>query len=456
MLINRYHYYKVVFMKKIIYLVASLFLLCACTDDQGDVMSIEQNADESSLQSSKLSLQQALSYAKMFGSGMEKNDHPESTTRSAVPFSKVVADVDFYIENGDTLLYAVNYVNDEGYVLIAGDNSSFPILAHSNMGSLAFSDIPGDSPMAMFVSAAKERVKDNVEHQTSMDTDYFDNWKDLGRCGYEYEILVNDNEPLAQTRGRENSSGKKSIYPYTGKELDAWCQEGGYNMSAPNRACIGCPALSIGMLMYDTSLRTTGNSTVTYPSFDYTDAQDLRAVTTVTETSRKLRQIADKIPGYEWGRKKDEGSGASDDAIKSGLRKLGYKNAKYVNYNFETLYKNLSFKGTNSLGQQTEYNRGVLIAASAYTGREYVGHIWFCDGYYEQSYTVTKKYRGRVVSSWTEYDDRIYMNWGWGPDGGNGWYLATDNVWSSSEGNPSVALKINPIIFVNLSNYVRP
>ena len=33
---------------------------------------------------------------------------------------------------------------------------------------------------------------------------------------------------------------------------------------------------------------------------------------------------------------------------------------------------------------------------------------------------------------------------------------ATDNVWSSSEGNPSVALKINPIIFVNLSNYVRP
>lgn len=443
-------------MKRFFYFVASLFLLFSCTEDQMDVMPSEKMADEAPLQNSKLSLQQALSYAKMFGSGMEMNEYPESATRSAIPFSKVVSDVDFYIENGDTLLYAVNYVNDEGYVLIAGDNSSFPILAHSNVGNMTFSHIPADSPMAMFVAAAKERVKGSIKSKSSMGTDYFDNWKDLGRKGYEYEIVVNNNEPLPQTRGRQNSSGKESIYPYTGKDLDYWCQEGGYNRCAPNLACIGCPALSIGMLMYDTAERETGNATTTYPSFNYNDKRDLRTVTTVTETAQKLRQIADKIPNYDWGRKKDEGSGAADDDIKAGLRKLGYKNATYVRYNFETLYKNLSFKGVDNSGREKTYNRGVLIAASARTSGGYVGHIWFCDGYYEQSYTVTKKYYGNRTKTWTEYDDRIYMNWGWGPDGGNGWYLATDNVWSSTEGNPSVPLKISPILFTNLSTYVRP
>ena len=214
--------------------------------------------------------------------------------------------MDFYIEDGDTLLYAVNYMNDEGYVLIAGDNSSFPILGHSNQGNLQFSDISDESPMAMFISAMKNRVKNNIHNGTSTETDYFDNWKDLGRSGYEYEITVNDNEPQAQTRGRKSSSGKKSIYPYTGKDLDYWCQEGGYNMCAPNRACIGCPAISIGMLMYDTSQRMLGNVTPTYPSFNYTDMRDLKNVTTVTETARKLRQIDDSIPNYDWGKRRTQ------------------------------------------------------------------------------------------------------------------------------------------------------
>ncbi|SEV99080.1 Peptidase C10 family protein [Prevotella aff. ruminicola Tc2-24] len=439
-------------MKRFFYLVASLFLLYSCSEDQTDMVQNENLADEVTFENSKLSLRQALSYASMFNPGMEKNDSPESLTRSVDPIAKVVSDVDFYIEDGDTLLYAVNYMNDEGYVLIAGDNSSFPILGHSNQGNLQFSDISDESPMAMFISAMKNRVKNNIHNGTSTETDYFDNWKDLGRSGYEYEITVNDNEPQAQTRGRKSSSGKKSIYPYTGKDLDYWCQEGGYNMCAPNRACIGCPAISIGMLMYDTSQRMLGNVTPTYPSFNYTDMRDLKNVTTVTETARKLRQIADSIPNYDWGKKKDAGSGAMPEDILTGLKKLGYKNARLASYDFETVYNNLSFTGINYFGNEATFYRGVLLGAISYDG--YGGHIWFCDGYYEQSYTVTKKFLGIKVKSWTEYDDRLYMNWGWGPDGGNGWYLATDNVWSSIEGNPDVRFKYDPKMYINLSTYV--
>ena len=66
-------------------------------------------------------------------------------------------------------------------------------------------------------------------------------------------------------------------------------------MYAPNQACIGCPAISIGMLMYDTSQRLLGNSTSTTPYFYYYDKRDLSAVTDYTDTARKLRQIADRI-----------------------------------------------------------------------------------------------------------------------------------------------------------------
>lgn len=59
----------------------------------------------------------------------------------------------------------------------------------------------------------------------------------FGKDGYEYEVELSDDEPKpesSQTRSsrRKDSSGKKSIYPYTGKDLNYWCQEGGYNFYA--------------------------------------------------------------------------------------------------------------------------------------------------------------------------------------------------------------------------------
>lgn len=49
------------------------------------------------------------------------------------------------------------------------------------------------------------------------------------------------------------------------------------------------------------------------------------------------------------------------------------------------------------------------------------------------------------------------MNWGWGTDGGNGWYSATDNdVWSSLDTKKSYYLKSLPQMFINLSYYEYP
>ena len=154
-------------------------------------------------------------------------------------------------------------------------------------------------------------------------------------------------------------------------------------------------------------------------------------------------------------KQKNAESGATPADIQTGLRSIGFTNATLTDYNFETLYANLKFKGINYFGNEQEYTRGILLGAFHTNANG--GHIWFCDGYYEQSFKVTKKFIGIKVKSWTEYDDRLYMNWGWGKDNGNGWYAANESVWTTLEGNKQpVYYKRLPKMYINLSTYVRP
>lgn len=429
------------------------FCMFSCTNQLLDGDLNKSDSNEEPIASSKLSTQQAKAYASMFSSYLDENDSPDAKSRSVLNKEKELDNIDYLIENGDTLLYSFNYKNNEGFIIIAGDNSSFPIVAHSKEGNLRFSTLDKDNPLNLFVSSYKNRVKKDIKDSDIYDNEYYENWKDLGHEGYEYEIIPTNNEPVfVESRGRrENSTGKASIYPYTGKDLNYWCQEGGYNYYANSGTPIGCPAIAIGMLLYDTSERILGNSTSTYPSFGYYDMYDIKSTTGPTDTALKLRQIADNIPSYSYT---VNGSGASPQNVLAGLKRLGYKNAQLVSYNFETLYNNLSFKGYNYFGEETTFNRGVLIAA--YQNQYGGGHIWFCDGYYEQSYTVTKKFMGIKIKSWKEYDDRLYMNWGWGANGGNGWYCATDDIWTSLEGNSNINLKYNAKMYINLGNYENP
>lgn len=436
-------------MKKIL-----LFLFCAtflfsCSDQEMlDSEKLSQKQETNSSSSVQLSLTQAKAYAGLFHKQLDEKS--SLTTRSSAYQEPSIQSIDFLIDGKDTLLYAINYAGNNGYILLAGSNNSFPIIAHSNTGNIDLYNIEENNPLSLVIKSYKSKIKKELS-STTIPSDYFEEWKDLGKKGFDYEVEPTNNEPLPQTATRarrKNSSGKKSIYPYTGRDLDYWCQEGGYNYYADHQYPIGCPAIAIGMLMYDTSTRPLGNSQSTYPSFYSSDKVDVKSKKE-TSLAKKLRQIADSIPNYDY---KPSGSGASPDNILIGLHKLGYKKAQLVNYDFETLYKNLSFNGKDYFGKDDVFYRGVLIGANRSDGG---GHIWFCDGYYEQSYTVKKKFLGIKIKSWTEYDDRLYMNWGWGPNKGNGWYCATDDIWTSLD-NKSQYFNFLPKIFINLSYYEYP
>lgn len=201
--------------------------------------------------------------------------------------------------------------------------------------------------------------------------------------------------------------------------------------------------------MYDTSNRFLGNFQQTFPLFSLSDTRDITDTQKGTGLAQRLRQIADSIPNYTFS---PNGSGANARDILKGLHRLGYTKAEYKNYEFEELYRNLTFDGFGYFGTKQKFQRGVLLASSGYPS----GHIWFCDGYYEQGYVVTKKRFLRKTKRWNEYEDCLYMNWGWGKDGGNGWYTADGNQWYSREKNKSVGLNIYSQMFINLSTYELP
>lgn len=439
-------------------LIVTLGLYSCATNNPEDLISSEEQTYEAKLPLTKMSSQQAMLYANMLanvndGEAMIPDSRSLSNDRN-------VSDVQYYVQGGDTVIYVFNYGQNQGFLMLGADNSSNPILAQSKEGRLDLDDIDDDSYLKVFIESNALRIKDEMYNPENINNDYYEDWADLGKEGYEYIIEVADDEPSAQnTRGssrRKYSSGKTSIYPYTGKDLDYWCQEGGYNMSAPNQACIGCPAIAVSMLLYDVSDRLTGNSSSTLPSFYYMDRGDIKDLTSESSLSMKLKEVADHIPNYKWGSYKGASSGAAPLDIQTGLRNLGFINATLTSYNFETLYNQMFFKGINYFGETQDYTRGILLGAF-HTNPNIGGHIWFCDGYYEQSFKVTKKFLGIKVDSWTEYDDRLYMNWGWGKDNGNGWYAANESVWTTLEGNKqSIDFKRDPQMFINLSNYVYP
>ena len=301
-----------------------------------------------------------------------------------------------------------------------------------------------------------ERVKDQRKNPDRANLDYFDDWKDIGNRDYQYEIEPTSEVPTSRLRAmRKHSTGRKTIYPHTGKTLAHWSQEGNFNAYAPGNTVIGCPAVAIGMLLYDCAHRWGGKlENVTVPQFPtYADLATPKNEVGKS-VSRVLRQVADSIPNYGWGTQQEGGSGANARDILTGLKKLGFRHAELRPYDFETLYQNMSYKDHIYGPELFDVSRGVLIGANDLRNPS-KGHIWFCDGYYEQSFKVTKKFLFIKIKSWTEYDDRLYMNWGWGPTGGNGWFAADENTWTSIEERENY-FKYYPMMFTNLRYYTSP
>ena len=63
------------------------------------------------------------------------NDEGENKTLGVSP---EVTSMSCYVEDGDTLLYAFNYGEDDGFIVLGSVVSSYPVFGYSDKGSVDF------------------------------------------------------------------------------------------------------------------------------------------------------------------------------------------------------------------------------------------------------------------------------------------------------------------------------
>jgi len=287
--------------------------------------------------------------------------------------------------DGDTIYFAINYADDAGYILVdASLNAEVPILAFNDTGKFISTHID-ELPIGAESNENKESfwVEGNIPMLSKVENVSFN----------------------------KSSSGdkklEKEVMPNVGKKYK-WGQGNGYNNDAPNHASIGCPAVAIGMLCMHNR----------YPAcFDYSKMPTKIEGDDGTKSnplSKMLKQIADNIPNYQWGKSKDQLSGAKDNNIIEGLKKLGYKNVLAGRINISEIISNI------------QNGQAVLLAGEH--RYDYDSHIWFCDGV-AQFFCTSKEDNSdnNVITAPRIKKRRTYLYFNMGNEGKNdGWYYTQE------------------------------
>lgn len=421
-----------------------LFVLTSCqkTEDFNKNVSLVQqtiSTDKISAESIYLSVNDATNVAKIFKGA-------NSPTKS-LECMKVTSVVPITNENGNTVIYAVNFT--DGYVLISATKRFFPILAKVDHGSFSLntntgqdclvsemiqsiSTVDNDStnqvsgihwlPYEKQITLSSTKTKTNSDYYTMLDT-YLEDWYNDGRNVY-YLYNKPDNMPDDMYNSfyttAENGMAEIDGYPFrecaviTEKFVNSttqkgplvetlWGQDAPYNSLFPNHH-LGCVTIATGQIMkyfefpssYNWSQMPNSTSSSTLASFLFSLRNDLNVT--------------------------DDGTSTINNA-KNVFNDYGYS-CNIISHS-ETQTK----ASLNS--NKPVYMRGTDINDSS------IGHAWVCDGYQHSiptcEYTLylpsfnynDEPYKMDEWRSESIYDNAynlFHMNWGWDGDY-NGFFI---------------------------------
>lgn len=333
----------------------------------------------------------ALSVAKNFYSNL--NHRSVESMHSGMVYKSSFRD------SNTTAFYVVNF-DDEGFVIVAGDDKVRPILAFSTEGAFVSENIPEN--VQFFLNGYADEIKYEVENQTVVNKDVLSQWTAL----IENNII-------------EYRDGNVVVGPLIGN--NKWNQTSPYNKFCPatsggnsaygGHAAVGCAAIVMGQVIRYWQYPTTGIGTYSYTSNYGTLSVNYGATT------------------YDYANMPNNLSSSSsveqDNAVATLLYHCGVSvnmnygaNASSANSNYMVVALSRNFGYPETI----EYHeRGSLSATSwishltaelderapfFYGGSgSYGGHVWLCDGYRD--------------------DDYFHFNWGWGGTQ-NGYYTITN------------------------------
>ena len=402
------------------FILSCCLLLSSCSSDI-DELQLQENNNEFAAPFSR-SVDEAIGIAQKhmdYLYPVTESRRPRTIDRSNIKTIKSAAS-----RNGDTedLIYAINYDDNQGYVLVSAPRAADEILAVVPKGNFD-PENPSDNPgLNLFIDMAKDYAADAARAPKDPNIAY-----------------PRDTDAIALFRDMTES------HPYhCDPQLSlVWGQRGIYGQFCPN-GIAGCAPLAIGTIIIQQNYKTAADKTMYYNysgadinseyvewielyrhkySYSYEGgkfnsehlcyAADKAAVHKTI--GRILRQIGQDA-GTDYT--KPGGSSTTSSKIKPMLQKYsapGMVISDCKEYNHKYIPKYI------------DQGLVVMMGATAPTD-DYpngLGHAWVADGY--DFYDENGQYRTYdketdTFSNWMNYYRRtisIHMRWGWyGQDDG--------------------------------------
>jgi hypothetical protein len=291
---------------------------------------------------------------------------------------------------GQSVFYVVNY-KGEGFVLIAADNRSEPILGYSESNNFKMEDLTSMYPegLQFWIQKTKADIQELRMSSDKQTTEVKNLWKKENL----YNEIFN-NQVLRDTR-------KKGRIDFIGPlTTTRWRQTGGFNALLPTIKCndrnkrvySGCLPIAVAQFMKYYKKPST-----------YAWSK-MPNNTPSVETKQLIKDIHDRMNQLN----------PYTIKYKCNVTTMGYypmANLLKQRFSYRNLYQGAYDEYT--LVNKLKEKQIVLLSGND-PNRNYAGHMWICDGF-KTKFKIRSD--GRKVVDHYEF----HMNWGWGGYS-NGWF----------------------------------
>ena len=336
--------------------------------------------------------------ATVMGARMKGNTQLRATVEPELVFiatpGKSLSNLRSSDFQGEADYYVFNYPNEQGFVIVSGEDRAFPVLGYADQGGFSAMDMPEN--IASWLRAYQDQISEAVKQD----------WEASASVVSEWNSYLQE-----ESSSREN----KEVILKTANwgQLDAY---NSYSKGFPEmkdgsgKAITGCVATAMGIIMkyHEYPKRTTSNGVseflveegTTPIKIDYEGDYDWSKMLMDYKKGEYTHEQAEEVSRLLWhagvnvkmiyDSYENGGSAAkTSDAIRALVNVFGY--SSFVRYLFKYQYDWKEWK--QMIRQEIDASRPIMYGNSE--------HQFVCDGYNDQDY--------------------FHMNWGWDGDC-NGFY----------------------------------
>ena len=370
-------------MKKLLTIATLSVMLCACSSDDG-TLKFESGQDQKTVISIRTP-EEAIAVAGQFAAlNSKSNSRSESKTVDASSL-KILGSTSSSRSQADTLIYAVDFADNEGFILISANKSTEPILAFIDEGNYDESASVENEGYKYFEEAAKDYV-----------------------AGAPSRLPLN---PGPEDYRLIEYVDSITVYNSSGSRVQVkWDQYWPQNMFCPNKIA-GCGPLAITMVM--TYIKPATSLSLTFPERPY-DHLDIDWA----EIVKHNKSLGIKNPTDIEIASHYNNCGASDDVhVKLGalIREIGYRGNCFYEDNGTGMWTSDAKMMLDQMipGQDGEYaqpsqfydklsSKGVgFVYGSAGTS----AHFWVADGVANITHVITRYYNYNPKTKECDYSE---------------------------------------------------